>query len=145
MANENSLADANNNRSLIGLTTGGETRNVRTTDDGALLVSGSTGGTTIGSVTIAPSTAAAISTVAVTTTSGTALAANANRKGAMVVNESTSPGIALIAMATAASSTAYSAPVAPGGYWEMPLPAYTGAISVVTVSTAATLRVTELT
>lgn len=147
MADEISRTDGNNRGTLVALTTAAspEVRNLRTDSNGILLVSASTSASGATTATIAPSTAAAITTVALSTATATVLAANTNRKGAYVVNESTSPGIALIALATAATLTAYSVPIAVGGFWEMPIPAYTGALSGITASTSATLRVTELT
>lgn len=68
MANENSSKDANNQSSLIGLSTAGEVRNVRLTDAGYLIVSGSTGGGGSAVDTELPTAAALSDTMANPTT-----------------------------------------------------------------------------
>lgn len=90
----------------------------------------------------------AITSVSDTNADTTILAANANRKGASIFNDSTALLYLALANVTA-SATAYSVQVPPGGYFELPIcdgGVYTGIIKGIWASDAAgAARVTEWT
>ncbi len=157
---------------IIGMA-GAVPTNVAVTTDGKLLTSGSTSSagaiqlsttslnpvtlaasTALNTVSVAVSTAAAISAVAVTTAAAMAgsTAGSATKtalKGVIACSCTGSASTALLAYSTAASSTVFSVALVPGAYWEMPVPLYSGGLSLA-VSTApgasgtATVLVTEL-
>lgn len=89
----------------------------------------------------APS-ASTLGTVAGSATSVTLLASNANRRGAIVWNESTAT--LYVALFSTASTSSYTWQVAPGGYLELPQPCYTGAIAGIWSAANGFARVTEL-
>ena len=95
----------------------------------------------------APSTGT-ITSVNDTNADATILAANANRKGASIFNDSTALLYLALANVTA-SATAYSVQVPPGGYFELPIcdgGVYTGVIKGIWSSDASgAARVTEWT
>lgn len=91
---------------------------------------------------LAQSGTAAVTSVAASASSVTLLAANANRRGVIIVNDSVSATLDL-AYAGTASTSAYTQSVPPGATWEMPLPAYTGAISGIWSAAVGNARVTE--
>ncbi len=81
-------------------------------------------------------------TVAGSNVSGTILAANANRQGATIYNDSSA--ILYLALASGtASSTSYTIQVAAAGYYEVP-GRYTGIITGVWASSTGNARVTEI-
>jgi hypothetical protein len=90
----------------------------------------------------------ALANVTASTSSQTLAAANAGRKGLIVVNDSTAA--LYIAYAGTATTTAYTYYV-PGSQngvpytWEMPRPPYTGALSATWSGATGAARVTELT
>lgn len=69
-------------------------------------------------------------------------AANANRKGMILTNNSTAD----VTMAYGASVTTalFTFKIPAGGYWEMPKPIYTGAISGIWASANGTMQGAEL-
>lgn len=79
-------------------------------------------------ITVQQPVATSVTATSVTaaTTSGTILAANATRKGGTIWNASTAT--LFIELGATASLTAYSAQIAPGGYYEIPFN-YTGVLS----------------
>lgn len=85
---------------------------------------------------------AALTTVAGGVATAQVVGVNSGRLGLFINNEG--PATALVAYAAAATLTAYTVAIPPG-YWEMPSPVWPGAISVITATGVATLRVTELT
>lgn len=85
-----------------------------------------------------------ITSVATAVTSFSILAANANRKGFIILNEGNSiVRIAFAATASTASTTLILA--ANQSYFSTQLPVYRGVISGISNNTNSTLRVTELT
>lgn len=90
----------------------------------------------------APAATGTLSSVAASATSVTILAANANRKGALIFNDSTST--LALAFASTASLTAFTVELPPNGLYEMPMPNYTGTIAGIWVSATGAARVTEL-
>lgn len=82
-----------------------------------------------------------LATVTVTNATGAVLAANANRLGAIVWNETGS--MIYLALAATASLTAYTVPINAGAGYEVPF-GYTAAISAITAAGSATIRVTEI-
>jgi hypothetical protein len=85
---------------------------------------------------------AALTSVAASVASVTVLALNANRKGAMITNDSTS--VVYIAFAATATATAFTAKLNAGDYYEVPF-GYTGIITGIWVTAAGSARVTEIT
>jgi hypothetical protein len=82
------------------------------------------------------------STVSASTTSGALLAANSNRVGATIWNNSTAN--LFIDLDSAASTTDFSAKISPGGYYELPF-RYTGVISGIWDAANGNALVRELT
>lgn len=87
-------------------------------------------------------TTPAQTSVSVLITSTEILAANSNRIGMTIYNES--GAICFIKLGSTASLTSYTAQIAIGGYFELPY-YYTGVISGITVAITSILRVTEFT
>lgn len=72
------------------------------------------------------------------------LASNSSRLGASFFNDSTST--LYLKLGTTASTTSYTVQVPPSGYYELPFPAYTGAIDGIWSSdSTGAVRITELT
>lgn len=88
-----------------------------------------------------PANGSAITSVASSATVVTLLAAAASRRGATVYNESTAT--LYLALAAAASLTAYTAQVPPGGYYEVPYQ-YAGIITGLWSSANGNARVTAI-
>jgi hypothetical protein len=104
------------------------------------------GGTsTIGAIKKAPATTGTISSVTSAAASTLLLASNTNRLGATVYNDSTAT--LYLALASSASTTAYTVQVTAGGYFELPNDGcgYTGAIYGIWSAANGFARVTELT
>lgn len=85
--------------------------------------------------------AATLTSVVGATTSTAILAANAQRKGFILVNEGNRD--AYVAFASTASLTAYTILIPAGGTLISSLPVYTGPISAIWTNTGSTMRVTE--
>jgi hypothetical protein len=90
-----------------------------------------------------PGTATQTSVASTVTTNTTLLAANANRLGASIYNESTSVLFILLGTGTE-STTVYTLQMAAGAYYEVPN-AFTGIIKGHWVTANGSARVTELT
>lgn len=93
-------------------------------------------------VSAATSATGTITSVLGAVTSGVVLAANANRRGFTIYNDSTS--ICRVAFAATASATAFTVLLQPNSFYENNT-LYTGVISGIWVSAAGSARVTELT
>lgn len=98
----------------------------------------------VSSNTPATATTATRSNVASSASSVAIAAANTSRKGLLITNDSTQV-LYLAYGATAASATSYTVQLAPGAYWEMPSPLYTGAMTGIWASANGNARITELT
>jgi hypothetical protein len=88
------------------------------------------------------------STSTITSVNGNAssvslLSSNSNRKGASFFNDSTS--YAFLKLGATASTTSYTVKIGPYGLYEIPLPAYTGAIDCIWTTANGAMRITELT
>jgi hypothetical protein len=92
-------------------------------------------------VTTQTSSSATPSTVAASVTSGTIVAANSNRKGLTIWNDSTAN--LHIDFDASVSTTDYAVKIAAGGYYEMPFN-YTGIISGIWDTANGNARVREL-
>lgn len=80
---------------------------------------------------------------AIGTTASTIAAANTNRRGLIIFNEGASQDV-FIKYGTGATTTSYAFKIIKaGGYWEMPQPIYTGAITAVVATGSTELQVTE--
>jgi hypothetical protein len=97
----------------------------------------------VSSIAPAPTGGTKVS-IAAATSSTTLLAANATRKQALTFNDSTA-NLYLDLTGGTASTTSYTVKVGPGGYFEIPWPVYTGAVTGIWDSAAGSARVTELT
>lgn len=86
-------------------------------------------------------TSATPAQIASSATAVTLQASNAARRSLIVFNDSTS--VLYLRYGGTASSTSYTVKVAAGGYWEMPLPAFTGAVSAIWASANGFAYVTE--
>ena len=87
-----------------------------------------------------PSTTANKTNVAASITSVTLLAANTNRLGASIYNDS--PAELLVSMGATASAASFSVDMLPGAYFEVPAN-YTGVISGIWAAATGNARVTE--
>jgi hypothetical protein len=104
------------------------------------LVIGSNGA--ILAATPAPTTST-VSAVTGSTTNGTALqAANTSRVGLYIFNDSTA--ILYVKLGTGASPTDWTIKLPAGGFYELPVPYYRGAVSGVWASANGFARVTEV-
>lgn len=89
------------------------------------------------------SNSAVVSSLASANTNATLLPQNLNRKGLLVFNDSTA--ILYIKFGAIATTSSYTVQVAASGYFEFPLPVYTGQIDVIWASTNGNARITEQT
>lgn len=96
------------------------------------------------SAVIPPAATGTLSNVSGTVTSTTLLSANANRKGALLFNDSTA-NLFIGFTSSAVSQTSYTVKVGPGGLFELPVPLYTGQVNGIWDAAAGTARITELT
>lgn len=88
-------------------------------------------------------TTATLTNVSDAATSTSLSTSNPNRKGWYVTNDSSS--ILYINFGATASTTAYTVQVAAGGFYEMPLPVYTGAMNGIwSADSTGAARITEL-
>lgn len=90
---------------------------------------------------------ATLTNVASSATNVTLLASNANRRGVIIQNESTS--VLYVKFGATATTSSYTVAIPAtasgiGGYWEMPSPIYTGIIDGIWASANGNARVTEL-
>lgn len=85
---------------------------------------------------------ATLSNVASSATNVTVLAANANRQGVHVFNDSTA--ILYLKFGATASATSYTVQLAAAQFYEMPTPVYTGILDGLWASANGNARVTEL-
>lgn len=88
-------------------------------------------------------TGSTVTGVASSATNVMLLAANTNRRQAIVFNDSTS--VLYVKLGTVAAATSYSYQVPAGGYLELPVPVYTGQIDGIWSTANGTAMVTELT
>jgi hypothetical protein len=102
-----------------------------------------TGSNVIGQTQERPASTSTLANVSGATSSTTLRAANTSRLGLAVFNDSTAS--LYIALAATASATAFTVFLAPGAYWVMDPPIYTGLVTGVWTAAAGTARVTELT
>lgn len=90
------------------------------------------------------SATATLTNVAASASSVSILASNANRKGAMVYNDSTA--ILYLKFGTTASTSSFTVLMVAGSYYELPPSSiYTGAIDGIWASATGNARITELT
>jgi len=89
------------------------------------------------------SATAILTNVASSVTVVTLLAANTSRKGATFYNDGTATQ--RIKFGSVASATSFNVLIAANAYFEMPLPIYTGIVTMISSNTNGTMRVMELT
>lgn len=88
-----------------------------------------------------PTQSATLAAVATSTTVATLLGAGARRSMVIIVNDSA--GNLFVKFGAAASATDYTVKIATQGYYEVPTPAYGGAITGILDSGTGTGRVTS--
>jgi hypothetical protein len=88
-----------------------------------------------------PLASATVTQVASNTASVTLQASNGSRRSLIVFNDSTAT--LYLKYGSAASSSSYTVKMAPGDYWEMPLPVYTGIVTGIWTSANGSALVTE--
>lgn len=86
---------------------------------------------------------AALTNVASVTTSVVLAAANAARRGLIIVNDSTK--VLYVAFAATASATAFTYKLGGGATVELPLNGYTGVVSGIWATANGNARITEIT
>lgn len=87
---------------------------------------------------------ATLTNLASSATSAQALASTVGRRGCLMVNDDANA--VLLKYGTTASATSYTVSIPGGGYWEMPMPCYTGRIDAIWLADGAgSLRITEMT
>jgi len=86
----------------------------------------------------------AVTSVPAAVVSTSLLAANTNRRGATVFNDSATAGLYL-KLGTAASATSFTVLIPPNNYYELPDPAYTGIVHGIWTAAVGDARITELT
>lgn len=86
---------------------------------------------------------AAVTSVNSSATSVTLLSLTAGRFSALFFNDSTA--VLYIKFGTTASTSDYTVQVQPGGYYELPMPCYTGRIDGIWASANGACKITELT
>jgi len=86
---------------------------------------------------------AVVSAVASSATNVTLKAANVNRKGLCISNDSTA--VLYVKFGATASATSYTVKMAAGGYYEMAFPCYTGIVDGIWASANGSAYITELT
>lgn len=84
------------------------------------------------------------STVANSTANVTLLSSNTNRRMATVYNDDTAAFL-YVRLGATASTTNFTIKMAPGSYYELPYPCYTGQIDAVASANTGNARITELT
>lgn len=84
----------------------------------------------------------AVTSVSASVTTGTLLALNANRRQAMIYNDSTAN--LYLKFGATASTTSFTIKIAGGGYYELPQPIYTGVLDGIWDSATGAARITEL-
>jgi hypothetical protein len=97
---------------------------------------------TVSSDSTPQSSTATLTDVASSASSVQILASTAGRRMAIFFNDSTQ--ILYLKFGTTASTSSYTAQIGPKGYYELPLPVYTGRIDGIWTSANGNLRVTEL-
>lgn len=85
-----------------------------------------------------------VTSVAAAAVNTTLLAANTDRRGATVFNDSAS-AILYLKLGATASTTSYTVQIPPNNYYELPSPVYTGVIDGIWSAAVGNARVTELT
>jgi hypothetical protein len=92
--------------------------------------------------TSAVSTSSAVTNISASASSVTLLSSNANRKGARFYNHSSAT--AYLKEGTTASGTSFTVLIEAGGFYNMPVPVYTGQIDCIWDSATGAMRITEL-
>lgn len=102
------------------------------------------GGTTIGELTDQPKApSSAVTSVAGSALSVTLLAANTNREGASIFNDSSV--FLYVKLGATASLVDFTVKVPPASLYELPIPVYTGVIDGIWDSATGFARITETT
>ena len=91
----------------------------------------------------APATTATLANVSSSATNVTVVAANANRLGLLLYNDSSA--VLYLKFGATASASSFTVALAAGAYWEMPQPVYVGIVDGIWASANGAARVTELT
>jgi hypothetical protein len=92
---------------------------------------------------ISGSSTSSVTSVASSATNVTLLASNSNRVSAMIYNDSNQR--LYIKFGATASTTSFTVQIAPGGYYEFPMPIWRGQVDGLWASANGSARITELT
>jgi hypothetical protein len=129
-------------QTLAGAVASGNMKVLLQTGSAAIGKLAANAGVVIGTVNIVTPTASALTVVPSSISSVTLLAANANRIGAIIANNS--PVATLnVKFGTGASLTSWSFQILPGGYWEMPPRYCVDIITGIWTSVSGDAHVTE--
>jgi hypothetical protein len=90
----------------------------------------------------ATAASAATTSVANSVTNVTLLASNASRKSASIYNDDTAASL-YVKLGATASATSFKIKIAPGGYFELPTPVYTGQIDGIATAATGSARISE--
>ena len=93
--------------------------------------------------TLGQSSTASHTTPSITASSAIALAANSNRKGATIFNDSAS--IVYLKFGATVSTASFSVRIGVNDYYELPQPVYTGALHMIRGAGSAIIQITEFT
>ena len=93
-------------------------------------------------IPVTTTTTSTHSNVANSITSVTLLALNTSRKSATIYNDDTAASL-YVKFGTTASATSFKIKIAPGGYYEFPLPIYTGRVDGIATAATGSARICE--
>lgn len=96
----------------------------------------------VGGSGVSPASSATLANVAGSASSVTLLAANLDRRGAIIVNDSSA--ILYVKFGATASATSFSYKLNPGATLEFPAPIYQGIVDGIWASAAGAARTTEI-
>ena len=129
------------NTIVHGKTAQGNIVDIKANPSGALAVDASGSSVSVSNFPTSPATGGNTS-VNASTTQVTLLAANANRKGATIYNDSTLNALK-VSLGPTASATSFTVVIASSGYYEVPF-GYTGVITGIFATAIGAARITEV-
>lgn len=100
-------------------------------------------GGTVATQDVRPTVGALTAVTGSTAAHVTLLAANANRKGACVYNNTVINFFMSLGTTAGTGDAAYTVKLTPGSYYEFPFPAFTGSVTAIASGTGGTISVTE--
>lgn len=100
---------------------------------------------TVATQDVRPSAGALTAVTGSTAAHVTVLAANANRKGATVYNNTAINFFMSLGTTAGTGDASYTVKLTPGSYYEFPFPTFTGSVTAIASATGGTISVTEFT